>query len=123
MVDLSWEGVVGYGAQDAEDAAHFFEHLLGLRRSGDDEGTLRFYAAGDLSIAVDVSGALAGEPPYLVFSASDLTQAAEHFLERLQRAGAAVGAGRRLSRPLARRPHRVRRARRRRCGRVSALGT
>jgi catechol 2,3-dioxygenase-like lactoylglutathione lyase family enzyme len=81
MPDLLFEGVIGFGVQDAEDAAHFFEHVLGLPPAGE-EGTLRFYEAGGLSIAVDVSGALAGEPPYLVFSTPDLTAAAEHFLER-----------------------------------------
>jgi hypothetical protein len=81
MVDLTFEGVIGYGARDQEDAAHFFEHILGLASTAA-EGPLRFYGAGDLSIAVDVTGALAGEPPYLVFSTPDLTAAAEHFLER-----------------------------------------
>jgi len=79
--DLTFEGVIGYGAQDAGDASHFFEHVLGLASTGE-EGPLRFYDAGGLNIAVDVSGALAGEPPYLVFSAPDVTKAAEHFLER-----------------------------------------
>jgi predicted enzyme related to lactoylglutathione lyase len=81
MPDLMFEGVIVVGAQDAEDAAHFFEHILGLATTGE-EGTLRFYDADRLSIAVDVSGAMSGEPPYLVFSAPDLTAAAEHFLER-----------------------------------------
>jgi predicted enzyme related to lactoylglutathione lyase len=78
---LQFEGVIGYGAADADEAAHFFEHILGLTTAGD-EGALRFYDAGGLSAAVDVSGALAGEPPYMVFSAPDLTAAAEHVLER-----------------------------------------
>jgi predicted enzyme related to lactoylglutathione lyase len=81
MVDLAFEGVIGFGAEDAGDASHFFEHVLGLAASGE-EGSLRFYAAGDLTVAVDVSGGMAGEPPYLVFSTADLTAAAEHFLER-----------------------------------------
>ena len=79
--DLHFEGVIGYGAADAEEAGHFFEHILGLPLSGE-EGVLRFYDAGGVSIAVDVSGALAGEPPYMVFSFPDLTAAAEHFLDR-----------------------------------------
>jgi hypothetical protein len=81
MPDLMFEGVIGVGAQDGEDAAHFFEHILGLPATGE-EGALRFYDAGGLSIAVDISGAMGGEPPYLVFSTPDLTAAAEHFLER-----------------------------------------
>ena len=79
--DLQFEGVIGYGAADANEAAHFFEHVLGLSLSGE-EGAVRFYDAGGVSIAVDVSGALAGEPPYMVFSTRDLTAAAEHFLDR-----------------------------------------
>ena len=44
---------------------------------------MRFFDLGSgNAIAVDVSGASAGEPPYLLFSAADLTAAAEHFLER-----------------------------------------
>ena len=79
--DLQFEGVIGYGAADASEAAHVFEHILGLPLSGE-EGALRFYDAGGVSVAVDVSGALAGEPPHMVFSAPDLTVAAEHFLNR-----------------------------------------
>jgi len=79
---LTFEGVVGFGAQDAEDAAHFFEHTLGLPLGAED-GAMRFYQlSDDLSLMVDASGALAGEPPYLVFSTPDLTAAAEHFLQR-----------------------------------------
>ena len=55
---------------------------LGLEPAGT-EGGLRFYSLGDgTAVAVDVSGAMAGEPPYLVFSATDLAAAAEHFLQR-----------------------------------------
>jgi catechol 2,3-dioxygenase-like lactoylglutathione lyase family enzyme len=79
---LTFAGVIGYGAADAEEAAHFFEHTLGLKLS-DEDGALRFYALADgLAVAVDVSGALAGERPYPIFTADDLTAAAEHFLQR-----------------------------------------
>jgi catechol 2,3-dioxygenase-like lactoylglutathione lyase family enzyme len=82
MPRLNFEGVVGYGAADAEEAAHFFEHALGLRLDAQ-EGHLRFYGLSDgLALAVDVSGALAGEAPYLLFSTDDVTAAAEHFLQR-----------------------------------------
>jgi catechol 2,3-dioxygenase-like lactoylglutathione lyase family enzyme len=81
-VQLTFEGVVGFGAQDAEDAAHFFEHVLGLELAGE-EGNLRFYGLGDgTAAAVDISGATAGTPPYLLFSTDDVTAAAEYFLER-----------------------------------------
>ena len=79
---LRFEGVIAYNAGDLEEAAHFFEHTLGFEPSGE-EGPLRFYGLGDgITGAVDLSGAMAGEPPYLVFSAPDLTAAAEHFLQR-----------------------------------------
>jgi catechol 2,3-dioxygenase-like lactoylglutathione lyase family enzyme len=82
MPSLQFEGVVGYGAADAGEAAHFFEHALGLRLDAE-EGQLRFYGLSDgLALAVDVSGALAGQPPYLLFSTDDVTAAAEHFLQR-----------------------------------------
>jgi catechol 2,3-dioxygenase-like lactoylglutathione lyase family enzyme len=82
MVHLNFEGVIGYGVAEADEADHFFGHILGLALAGE-EGSLRFYALGDgAAVAVDVSGATAGEPPYLLFSADDLTAAAEHFLER-----------------------------------------
>jgi predicted enzyme related to lactoylglutathione lyase len=79
---LTFEGVVGYSASDPEEAAHFFEHTLGLESQGDEAG-LRFYAVGGgLTLTVDTSGASAGDPPYLLFSTDDLVEAAEHFLNR-----------------------------------------
>lgn len=81
-VHLTFEGVVGFGVQDGEEAAHFFEHTLGLEVAGE-EGGLRFYGLGaGLAAAVDITGGSAGEPPYLLFSAPDVTAAAEHFLQR-----------------------------------------
>lgn len=80
-LDLTYEDVIVYAARDEEEADHFFGHLLGLTLAGA-EGALRFYALDDRSaVAVDVSGAI-DELPYLLFSSSDLTAAAEHFLER-----------------------------------------
>jgi catechol 2,3-dioxygenase-like lactoylglutathione lyase family enzyme len=79
---LRFEGVVGFGAADAEEAAHFFEHTLGLRLAGE-EGGLRLYELSpELTVAVDASGAYAGQPPYLLFSADDLAAASEHFVAR-----------------------------------------
>ena len=79
---LNFEGVLGYATADAEEAVHFFEHTLGLPLSAED-GSFRFYTlAGDVTLAVETSGAMAGGPPYLLFSADDLTAAAEHFLQR-----------------------------------------
>ncbi len=79
---LTFEGVVGYGVQEPEEAQHFFEHTLGLELGGEDGG-LRFYTlAGGLTLAVDATGGMAGEPPYLLFSSPDVTAAAEHFLQR-----------------------------------------
>jgi catechol 2,3-dioxygenase-like lactoylglutathione lyase family enzyme len=79
---LTFEGIVGYSVAETEEAVHFFEHTLGLPLAGED-GALRFYALGEgLSLAVEVSSALAGQPPYLLFSTVDLTAAAEHFLQR-----------------------------------------
>ena len=81
-VSLSFEGVVGYSVGEAEEASHFFEHTLGLELGAED-GTLRFYALGQgMTLAVDVSGGSAGEPPYLLFSAKNVVDAAEHFLQR-----------------------------------------
>ena len=81
-MDLRFEGVIGYSTADAEEAAHFFEHTLGLEPAGA-EGALRFYALGEgLTVSVAVSGGAAGEAPYLLFSADDVTAAAEHFLQR-----------------------------------------
>jgi predicted enzyme related to lactoylglutathione lyase len=79
---LTFEGVIGYAVSEPEEAVHFFEHTLGLQLAAAD-GPLRMYALGEsLTIAVDVTGASAGEAPYLLFSTPDLTAAAEHFLER-----------------------------------------
>jgi catechol 2,3-dioxygenase-like lactoylglutathione lyase family enzyme len=81
-IDFAFEGVIGYAAGDAEEAEHFFGHVLGLPLAAE-EGAVRFYALDDAAaVAVDTSGEMAGEPPYLLFSAADLTAAAEHFLER-----------------------------------------
>ena len=79
---LTFVGVIGYNAAEAEEASHVFEHTLGLEPSGE-EGSLRFYDLGaGNALAVDVSGAAAGDHPYLVFAAVDLTAAAEHFMQR-----------------------------------------
>src|SRR5207237_8727027 len=79
---LTFEGMIGFGAQDAEEAAHFFEHTLGLELAGD-EGGLRLYRLSDeLAIAVDASGGYMGQPPYLLFSSPDVAAAAEHFVRR-----------------------------------------
>ena len=79
---LTFEGVIGFGAQDAEEAAHFFEHTLGLELTGD-EGALRFYRLSeDVAIAVDASGGYAGQPPYLLFSSPDVPAASDHFVRR-----------------------------------------
>jgi hypothetical protein len=79
---LTFVGVVGYSVAEAEEAAHVFEHTLGLAPSGE-EGVLRFYDLGSgNALAVDVSGATGGDPPYLVFESRDLTAAAEHFMQR-----------------------------------------
>src|SRR5438477_1908333 len=83
---LTFEGVIGFGAQDAEEAAHFFEHTLGLELAGD-EGGLRLYRLSDeLAIAVDESGGYTGQPPYLLFSSPHVAAATEHFV----RCGCAV---------------------------------
>jgi len=81
-IDLTFEGVIAYTAADSDEADHFFGHILGLPLAGE-EAPLRFYTLDDATaVAVDVSGATHGEPPYLLFSTADLTTAAEHFLER-----------------------------------------
>jgi len=78
---LTFEGVVAFPAHDAEEAAHFFEHTLGLSVTAED-GPLRFYDLGEgTALAVDSSGQ-SGADPYLLFSAPDLTAAAEHFLQK-----------------------------------------
>ncbi len=77
---LEFEGVIAYGTQDAEEAAHFFEHMLGLEPAAG-AGEVRFYALSDgLALAVDTGGGYAGLPPYLLFSTADLEGAREHFL-------------------------------------------
>lgn len=95
-MDLRFEGVIGYSTADAEEAAHFFEHTLGLEPTGT-EGALRFYALGEgLTVSVDASGGAAGDAPYLLFSSDDVTAAAEHFLQRgcqVRELGWATGAG------------------------------
>lgn len=79
---LTFEGMLGYAVQEPEEATHFFEHTLGLAPAVEDAG-LRFYRLSDaMTVVVDVSGALAGRPPHLLFSAPDVTEAAEHFLQR-----------------------------------------
>jgi hypothetical protein len=80
-VDLTFEGVVAFPGDDAGEATHFFEHTLGLTLTAED-GPLRFYALGEgMAVAVDASGE-SGTEPYLLFSAADLTAAAEHFLQK-----------------------------------------
>jgi predicted enzyme related to lactoylglutathione lyase len=79
---FTFEGVIGYSAGDNEEAEHFFEHTLGLQL-GAQEGNLRFYALADgMTLTIDTSGIMAGQPPYLLFSATDIVAAAEHFLQR-----------------------------------------
>ena len=79
---FTFEGVIGYSAGDDEEAAHFFEHTLGLELGAEDGG-LRFYALSDgVTLTVDVSGGMAGQPPYLLFSTSNVMEAAEHFVQR-----------------------------------------
>ena len=79
---LRFEGIIGYATGDAAEAAHFFEHTLGLEPAGEDGG-LRFYELGEaMTLAVDISGASAGDPPYMMFSTPDLVAAGEHFLQR-----------------------------------------
>jgi catechol 2,3-dioxygenase-like lactoylglutathione lyase family enzyme len=79
---LRFEGIIGYATADIEEAAHFFEHTLGLELAAEDGG-LRFYQIADgLTVAVDVTGAGAGQPPYMLFSTTRLVEAGEHFLQR-----------------------------------------
>ncbi len=79
---LRFEGIIGYSAGDPEEASHFFEHTLGLTPAAEDSG-LRFYELGEgMTLAVDITGASAGEPPYMMFSTADLKAAGEHFLQR-----------------------------------------
>lgn len=79
---LKFEGVIGYATADAEEAAHFFEHTLGLELGADEDG-MRFYPLGEGTTAVvDATGRAAGQGPYLLFSTPDVVTAAENFLER-----------------------------------------
>ena len=79
---LTFIGVVAYGVADAEEAAHVFEHTLGLEPAAE-EGALRFYGlGGGIAVAADTSGGASGEPPYLVFETMDVNAAAEHFMQR-----------------------------------------
>ena len=85
-MELKFEAIIGYSTNDAEEAAHFFEHTLGLPLGAEDAG-VRFYALGDgTTLMVDVTGRAAGTPPYMLFSTENVVAAAEYFLER----GAAV---------------------------------
>ena len=96
QVKLTFEGLVGYSVSEPEEAAHFFEHTLGLQLGAED-GILRFYElAHGMTLAVDTSGGSAGEPPYLLFSAPDVAAAADYFLGRgcqVKELAWAVGAG------------------------------
>jgi catechol 2,3-dioxygenase-like lactoylglutathione lyase family enzyme len=79
---LKFEGVVGYATGDGEEAAHFFEHTLGLQLAADEDG-MRFYPLAEgLTAVVDATGRAAGEPPYLLFSTENVVIAAEYFLDR-----------------------------------------
>ena len=82
---LTFEGMIAFPAADPGEAVHFFEHTLGLVPAPSDPsqpGPLRFYQLLDgLTLAIDASGD-AGDAPYLLFSTSDLTVAAEHFLQQ-----------------------------------------
>lgn len=79
---LKFEGVVGYATGDGEEAAHFFEHTLGLALAADEDG-MRFYPLAEgLTAVVDATGRAAGEAPYLLFSTDDPVTAAEYFLDR-----------------------------------------
>lgn len=79
---LKFEGMIGYAVAEAEEAEHFFEHTLGLP-PGIDDGALRLYQlSDDLTLVVDVTGAMNGAPPYMIFSTPNITEAAEHFLQR-----------------------------------------
>ncbi len=79
---LRFEGVIGYSAGDGEEAAHFFEHTLGLELGAEDGG-MRFYALSEgVTLTGDVSGGMAGQPPHLLFSSPRVVEAAEHFLQR-----------------------------------------
>jgi predicted enzyme related to lactoylglutathione lyase len=81
-VKLQFESIIAYSTGDAEEAAHFFEHAVGLTLRGEDGG-VRFYQLDeDTTLMVDTTGRSPGAPPYLLFSADDLVEAAEHFLER-----------------------------------------
>jgi hypothetical protein len=79
---LRFEAVIGYATSGGEEAAHFFEHTLGLEMGAEDAG-MRFYQLGDgTTLMVDATGRAAGDPPYILFSTPDIVPAAEYFLER-----------------------------------------
>jgi catechol 2,3-dioxygenase-like lactoylglutathione lyase family enzyme len=79
---LKFEAIIGYATTDAEEAAHFFEHTLGLELGAEDAG-VRFYQLADgTTLTVDATGRAAGDPPYMLFSADNVVEAAEYFLER-----------------------------------------
>ena len=100
--------------RDGEEAAHFFEHTLGLELGAEDAG-MRFYQLGDgTTLMVDATGRAAGDPPYMLFSTADVVAAAEYFLERgcaVKELPWATGAGFIASTPGG--PHRRRHRRRR----------
>ena len=79
---LHFEGVIGYATASAGEAEHFFEHTLGLAPALEDGGMRVYPLAEGVSLAVDISGNSAGEPPYMLFSTTRLVEAGEHFLER-----------------------------------------
>jgi len=81
-MQLRFESIIAYSTADAEEAAHFFEHTLGLPVGAEDAG-VRFYQLGEgATLMVDATGRAAGTPPYMLFSTENVVEAAEHFLER-----------------------------------------
>ncbi len=81
-MDLRFESIIAYSTAGGEEAAHFFEHALGLALGAEDAG-VRFYQLGEgTTLMVDATGRESGAPPYLLFSTDDVVEAAEHFLER-----------------------------------------
>lgn len=81
-MNLRFESIVAYSTGDGEEAAHFFEHGLGLSLGAEDAG-VRFYQLGEgTTLMVDATGREAGAPPYLLFSTDNVVEAAEHLLER-----------------------------------------
>lgn len=81
-MNLRFESIIAYSTGGAEEAAHFFEHALGLSLGAEDDG-VRFYQLGEgTTLMVDATGGESGAPPYLLFSTDNVVEAAEHFLER-----------------------------------------